>query len=855
MFVAVAAMAFVSCQKEENAPVNETKSATLTLQATVADTKTYIEENAVLWGTGEYVQLYFNDGKKEQFVKSNDEHADEWNESDQAMFAFDIEYTQADSYVLGGVYPASATDGISNANAASFKLALPSVQNATVSSYDPAAFIMIMKPATVADADFDKTGHIAFFRRAVALNKLTLKGVKEAINSVSITVDGKDLAGRRYFDLTTGEGGDVYYGQTGTITVNGSYASGDIDVWFTSWGAEITEGETLKVVLKSDTKTYTKTITARADGIKFVEGDLNKLAIDMSSVTGVISAQSLPFEKDFSDKTGTTGLTELEGFTLSGSVYNAPGAIRLAKSSGSGTVTTESLDLSDEFHVIVDAAGWDSDEVVMTVSAGEQTNELTLSTYGASSVPGDFVSYVINFEPVGENATVSFTAASGKRVYIQKIQVKAGRAVIPSVLSAETPETMPASGGAGSFAYTLANPKDGQELTATTEADWITDIKVNEGTVSYTVNANSLEEPREATITLKYEGVDDVRVTVAQAGYVDPNQIHKVSVAEFSALTGTETATYELTGVVSEIYQEYNPTYDNISFYIEDETGKVLIFRMDCADDASLASIKAGDKVTVQGKPILYNGDIQMAAGGVCTSHIAACDAPVINCEDNIVTITAETGATIYYTTDGNDPTETSDAYSASTTIEVTEANSPMTVKAIAVADGKVASTVVSKTCTYVDPNADEIALGDAYTASYFGVYITMGTSFTISDVAWTVKAEGGTAVNAGDSTKGKQFGTKNAPCTKLEFTGVGYKGGIKSVKINTSCASNSGPVISSVTVGGVQMDAPADVALTKGTNKEFEFTSSTALTGDVVVTWTSSAKAGIYVKSIAINN
>ena len=69
MFVAVAAMAFVSCQKEENAPVNETKSATLTLQATVADTKTYIEENAVLWGTGEYVQLYFNDGKKDIVMK------------------------------------------------------------------------------------------------------------------------------------------------------------------------------------------------------------------------------------------------------------------------------------------------------------------------------------------------------------------------------------------------------------------------------------------------------------------------------------------------------------------------------------------------------------------------------------------------------------------------------------------------------------------------------------------------------------------------------------------------------------------------------------------------------------------
>lgn len=850
MLVAVAAMAFTSCQKEETA-APETVSATLTMHAGVEETKTYLDEdNAVLWGKGEAVTLYVGSGETAKFFDSAS--TDAYDGEASASFTFEIDgVTEADTYALGGIYPASAAMD-DNKNAAQYKVILPATQNQVDGNYDPSAYIMVLKPEVVTELPAEYT---ASFRRASALNKITFNGVKEPINSVSITADGKDLAGRRYFDLTTGEGGEVYYAQTSTITVNGTYAAGNIDVWFTSWGAEVAEGETIKVVLKSATKTYEKTITARAEGIKFVEGGLNKLTIDMSSVAGEVSAQPLPFEKDFSDKTGSNGLTELEGFTVSGSVYNASGAIRLAKNGESGTVTTESLDLSDKFHVIVDATGWDSDEKVMTVSAGEQTNELTLSTYGVSSQPGDFVSYVINFEPVGENATVSFTAASGKRVYIQKIQVKAGHAEIPSVLTAVTPEIMAASGGAGSFAYTLTNPKDGKELTATTTVDWITDINVNEGNVSYNVLANSSEEPREATITLKYEGVDDVPVTVAQAGYVDPNQIHKVTVAEFSALTGTETATYELTGVVSGIYQAYDPDYDNISFYIEDETGKVLIFRMDCNEDASLASLKVGDKVTVQGKPTLYNETIQMAKGGVCTNYIAACDVPVISCVDNIVTITAETGATIYYTLDGNDPTETSDVYSASTTIKVTEANSPMTVKAIAVADGKVASLVASKTCTYVDPNAGDIALGVAYTASYFGVNITMGTEFEIDGVAWTVMAEGGKGVNNGTEAQGKQFGTKNSPCTKLEFSGVGYKGGIKSVKINTSCASNPGPVISSVKVGGVEMDAPADVALVKGSNKEFEFTSSTALTGDVVVTWTSSAKAGIYVKSIAINN
>ena len=50
MLVAAAAMAFASCQKEENiAP--ETISATLTMHADVDATKTYLgESNTVLWG-------------------------------------------------------------------------------------------------------------------------------------------------------------------------------------------------------------------------------------------------------------------------------------------------------------------------------------------------------------------------------------------------------------------------------------------------------------------------------------------------------------------------------------------------------------------------------------------------------------------------------------------------------------------------------------------------------------------------------------------------------------------------------------------------------------------------------------
>ena len=50
MLVAAAAMAFVSCQKQE-IDAQETFSATLTVNADV-QTKTYLEDNAIFWEQG-----------------------------------------------------------------------------------------------------------------------------------------------------------------------------------------------------------------------------------------------------------------------------------------------------------------------------------------------------------------------------------------------------------------------------------------------------------------------------------------------------------------------------------------------------------------------------------------------------------------------------------------------------------------------------------------------------------------------------------------------------------------------------------------------------------------------------------
>lgn len=296
-FAAVAVVALVSCNKEND--LSDPNSITIRVRASVdelkgadPESKTYIgtyegTANTILWGTGEYMKLALTAGETTNFANSTDESANVFNGDPQAMFEFDINPGEASEYVYQGLYPASAAATSSNTNAANYKVNLPAIQNATASSYDPAAYIMVAKPETFSTVQTDWE---AWYRRATALNKITLKNFASSvsINKVKITAEGKKLAGGRHFNLTTGEGLEVY-GTDATIEV--LYATPltgtRMDIWFTSWDAEIAEGEKLTVIAyTTDGESYTKEITVPAGrSIKFQEGYLNNTGVSMSGIT------------------------------------------------------------------------------------------------------------------------------------------------------------------------------------------------------------------------------------------------------------------------------------------------------------------------------------------------------------------------------------------------------------------------------------------------------------------------------------------------------------------------------------------------------------------------------------------
>lgn len=89
------------------------------------------------------------------------------------------------------------------------------------------------------------------------------------------------------------------------------------------------------------------------------------------------------------------------------------------------------------------------------------------------------------------------------------------------------------------------------------------------------------------------------------------------------------------------------------------------------------------------------------------SSTTQACteNSPTITSSDNTVTITADSGCDIYYTTDGDEPTTESTKYTGSFSI-----SADTTVKAIAVKDGYAPSSVASESVTYTAPSTEPSA-------------------------------------------------------------------------------------------------------------------------------------------------
>lgn len=758
----VAAIAFVACNREEEflTPKDE-HQLNITVKATPdevksdnPDTKTYINsKKKILWGTNEYMKIGVYDGTATAWDNSSDATADLWNGDEQACFTFSITPKNASgNYTYYGIYPASAAVTSSNEDPAAYKVDLPATQNATASSYDPKAYILVARAEsgkTEADADWD-----AYFRRGTALNKITLSNLPEDIKRVEITAPvGTKLVGRRYINLTDGTSGEVY---SGANKVAVRYASkldhtAEMDIWFTSWGVDLAVGANLTIMAVSDAHTYTRVLSAKAAGIHFKEGYLNTLSVNMSSAvegenTELASGSYLILAKNNSNyyalKNAVAGTSRLASQSYTGStseyVYNSASdaLVWTVTDTGDGTYTI----VNDSKYV-----GWNSGNNAYCKAAAQDwttTNYAMDITWDGTNSCYHVAVHNDNTRILQRNSSSDYFAFYTSDQQKNLIFVPArydNRTAVTLHFEDENDNTVTAA-NLFTFNYDtfigydlVASPN---EAAITSNIDWEVTGDTNsiisdfdEGVVVLSGNAGS------ATVTASFAG--DENYLPAEKSYTITVTAPYSASEAYAAATTTDAPNTYVKGIVSSITTAYNN--GKVTYNLSDNgltTGdQLLVYNGTASSDSDVV---IGDCMVVKGTLKKYNNTTPELLAG---STIEIClHAPTFSGAENFetsttVTLSAATGATIYYTTDGTAPTSSSNVYSSALNLSATTP-----VKAIAVKDG-LTTGVVSKTYTKVasyevnfdDPDHGSITVKHGETTLTSGDSVPFGETITIT--------------------------------------------------------------------------------------------------------------------------
>ena len=315
--VAVAAMAFTSCSKDETVLPDDLQGNEITLNL-VADsqianaTRTEYDQttNNIKWSATEFADFYANGVRKDKCAATVT--------GNTATFAVKVD---AGENLLTGVYPTQAEYKIYNQGnvieagattsdpktVIALAAELKDVQTITTASFDPTADILIVKPQTINVTDATAAQDVSVqFGRPVAITELTLKGFTpeagEKVQSVEFALGTaqKYLAGYFLVNPTTNTfvqktdgktqvadpASDIFYDQkTATITMN--YATpvaleNQLTAWMVSAPITLAQNDDVIVKVTTDKRVLQRALKVPAQA-QLMNNKHNKLPINMAS--------------------------------------------------------------------------------------------------------------------------------------------------------------------------------------------------------------------------------------------------------------------------------------------------------------------------------------------------------------------------------------------------------------------------------------------------------------------------------------------------------------------------------------------------------------------------------------------
>lgn len=545
-------MPIVACQKEEFAFTStDGLSFTSTKPILEDETKTAWNGTSIQWSKGDAIRVAYTcdnvwqnaDGtatadepkgsKTAKMYQSTSLSADA--ETAQFSVPGDFKGKAEGSYVFYGAYPASAcTDGSNFKYAPSLTVTIPATQTPAADSFDSAADFMLGTSVNTYTGIPTEAVSMSW-DRMVAHAQLTFKTLNgftagETISKVELTADSKaDMVGTHFIYLDTKNVAKPTSTVANALTINGTNISVDETGTFVAWASFLPcTVKSLTVVVTTNKATYTREIASCE--LVFKKNARNVLAINMSSaIREEFGVASLPFEETFDaittgNSTSTNGSStkvaedQMTNFSnYAEATYQAGGAVRIGKS---GSLETKNLDLSKNFYVVVTAKGWSSSEVDLTVSAGEQSETVTLETY----IGGDYKDYTIYFNAVSSSSTVKFTTNSSTRCFIDNIRIKEGSdprvpLTTPSVRASAngtTPNSIDVAWDAvekaGSYVVT-ATPATGSAVSET--------VNAVENTTTYEHTFSGLAYEIEYTISVVAKPSDTTLYLDSAAGVAE----------------------------------------------------------------------------------------------------------------------------------------------------------------------------------------------------------------------------------------------------------------------------------------------------------------------------------------------
>lgn len=634
--IAVAIVALVSCAKEN--PTGE-RLVEVTLIAgnpeAPAATRTEMVGATPYWSVDDAIGV--SNGTSTNYKFSTDIAV----RSTSASFTG----TTAVSSTLYAYYPYT-TNGVGLIQDTYYgaKVDLPNNQNPTATSFDGKADIMVAKQFTVDPAN--TTVEDLQFSRLGAIVKIVLIDQDDTMTgtqhptTVSMTAEST-LAGRVLIDMQNQNLVAPYYNATSSVTANYTsetkYAiDGTNATYLIVYPQTLAEGSTLTIAASTEDYTLSKDITVPTGGIELQAGKVTTLNIRFAAANITSGAgAALPFTDDFSWQTASANaLSSVDAkYSAFSTAFADKGAgtVRIGTSSATGYLTTEELDLSSAFHVIVSAYAYNAGDgsKIQVVVDGETTQTATdalTSTTTASD-------YVFNFSAATKKSKVKITTDK-KRAVLTGIQIISGTYVFPPVINVTTDNPMAVENTAGSHTiqYTIDNPTTAT-LTAATTASWISNLNyASSGQVTFDVAAQETDAAaRSGVITLSYTGAADVEVTVNQAAGPSSGgtQDHTATINFGSAsgstkingtsVTGDDSQgnTWTISTVMSQTSFTQQPTYSQVGSSSKPATSITFTTTLSNSATIKALAIRLGGFNGTAGTVTLKVGDTTIGTGSL----------------------------------------------------------------------------------------------------------------------------------------------------------------------------------------------------------------------------------------------